>query len=70
MAMTIEFSTRDYRWTYGHEPRGRGWWWFSFEGMEYCTSGTFTEAKRACIKHIREVAPKGYVGHVVVTVGT
>lgn len=68
--MTIEFSDRDYVWTYGHSPRGRGWWWFFFEGQEFTASGTFTEAKRACVKHIREIAPKGYQGHVIVRVGT
>jgi hypothetical protein len=68
--MTIEFSTRDYRWAYGKEPRGRGWWWFFFEGQEFSACGTYTEAKRACVERVRELAPKGYKGHVVVTVGT
>jgi hypothetical protein len=68
--MPIEFSTREYEWTHGHKPRGRGYWWFFFEGHEFSAWGTYTEAKRACVKKIREMAPKGYTEHVVVTVGT
>ena len=68
--MKIEFSTRDYEWAYGKQPRGRGWWWFTFEGYEYSTCGTFTEARKACRDYIKSLAPKGYTQTVRVLVGT
>lgn len=68
--MTIEFNDREYQWTYGKAPKGRGWWWFFFEGYEFQCQGTFAEAKKACIKRIRELAPKDYDGYVIVKVGT
>lgn len=68
--MHIEFNTREYRFTYGKEPKGRGMWAFFFEGQEYWAWGTYTEAKKACVKHIKEIAPKGYKGFVTVKVGT
>jgi hypothetical protein len=68
--MDIIFETREYTWTYGHAPRGRGNWWFSFEGMEFSHWGTYSEAKAAVRKHIREIAPHGYKNLVVVKVLT
>lgn len=68
--MDIIFSTREYERTYGHKPRGRGWWWFRFEGFEFQATGTYTEAKNACKKHIHEIAPHGYRGIVTVNVET
>lgn len=68
--MDIVFNTREYEWTYGHSPRGRGYWWFFFEGMEFSTCGTYTEARSACRKYIRQIAPSGYKDIVVVRVGT
>lgn len=68
--MTIEFNDSEYRWTYGKQPKGRGYWWFFFEGYEFSAYGTFSEAKKACIARVRSVAPAGYEGHVIVKVGT
>lgn len=68
--MTIEFSDAEYRWAYGKQPKGRGFWWFFFEGQEFSAWCTFSEAKKACIAHVRSVAPAGYKGHVIVKVGT
>lgn len=68
--MDIFFDTRKYEAEYGHAPRGRGWWWFTFEGMDYSTSGTYTEAKNNCKKYIRSITPHGYVDPVYVTVET
>lgn len=68
--MDIIFETGKFERTYGHAPRGRGYWWFSFEGMEFSHLGTYADAKKACKKHIREIAPHGYVGIVTVTVET
>lgn len=68
--MYIEFSTRDYLFTYGREPKGRGMWAFFFEGREFWHNGTYAEARKACKNHIKEIAPKGYDGIVIVKVGT
>lgn len=68
--MNIEFSDSEYRWAYGHAPRGRGWWWFTFEGHEFSYSGLYSEAKAACRQYIKSVAPAGYSGSVTVKVGT
>lgn len=68
--MDIIFDTSEFEWTYGHAPRGRGGWWFSFEGMEFFHLGTYSEAKAACRKHIREIAPHGYKEMVLVKVLT
>lgn len=68
--MTIEFKTNEYERTYGHKPRGRGWWWFTFEGTDFQATGTYTEAKKACSQYIRSIAPHGYKEIVFVTVGT
>ena len=68
--MTIEFSDSEYRWTYGHGPRGRGGWWFFFEGHEFFHCGTYSEAKKACREYIKSIAPADYTGHVIVKVGT
>ena len=69
--MKIEFSTRNYEWTYGKSPRGRGGWWFFFEGTyEFSYVGTYAEAKKACRDYIKSIAPADYVGTVIVEVGT
>lgn len=68
--MKIEFSTRDYQWTYGKQPKGRGYWFFFFEGYEFSASGTYAEAKKACKEYVKHVAPKGYAETVIVKVGT
>lgn len=69
--MKITFNDSEYRWAYGHGPRGRGFWWFFFEGcysFNHC--GTYTEAKKACKEYVKSVAPKGYDKDVEVKVGT
>jgi hypothetical protein len=50
----FEFSTTDYEWAHGREPRGRGSWAFSLERnpdvsadtVLWSPSMTFTDAKR------------------------
>lgn len=66
--MTIEFSTREYLREHMRMPKGYGYWGFEFEGHEFWAYGTLTEAKKACRAHIKEVAPAGYDGYVVVKV--
>ena len=67
----IEFSTSNYCWTYGHEPKGYGMWGFGFEGHEwFAPTGTYAQAKKACIQHIKEIAPADYDGYVIVKVLT
>jgi len=66
--MKIEFTDREYRFEHGHAPKGRGWWFFKFEGHEFEATGTLTEAKKKCREHIREIAPKDYVGTVYVNI--
>lgn len=68
--MDIIFQTRDYERTYGHKPRGHGWWYFTFEGLDFSATGTYSEAKRDCARHIREIAPHGYKDPVYVNVET
>lgn len=53
--LEIEFSTSRYEWAYGHAPRGYGDWGFRFDGLEFWANGKYGEAKRACIKHIKEL---------------
>lgn len=65
---TVVFLMREYTSEHGRAPRGRGYWGFEFEDMEYWTQGTLTEAKKACIQHIREIAPQGYNDTVLVNV--
>jgi hypothetical protein len=66
--MKIEFSTWEYLKDHGKQPKGRGLWYFDFEGLQYAASGTLTEAKKKCVAHIREIAPKGYNKTVYVEV--
>lgn len=66
--MAIVFTTREYLRDHGRLPRGRGYWGFEFEGRDFWATGTLTEAKAACVRHIREIAPKGYDKVVYVNV--
>lgn len=66
--MDIEFLTREYEAEHGRKPRGYGWWYFTFEGMDFSATGTLTEAKRACKQHIRDIAPHGYIETVYVNI--
>lgn len=68
--MDVIFNDSEYRWEYGHPPRGRGYWWFFFEDMEFSYRGTYTEARAACRRYIKSVAPHGYKEIVEVRVGT
>lgn len=68
--MKFEWSTSEYRWTYGHEPKGRGFWFFRAEGYEFSAQGTYSEAKRIVKEQIKAVAPEGYKGTVTVKVLT
>ena len=66
--MKIEFSDKEYRYEYGKAPRGYGWWLFKFEGYEFSSKGTLTDAKKACREYIKKVAPADYVGTVIVNI--
>lgn len=66
--MDIIFTTREYEYEHGHAPKGRGWWFFTFEGFTFDHVGTLTEAKKACKRHIRGIAPHGYIQTVYVNI--
>lgn len=66
--MKIEFSTREYLKEHGKQPKGRGWWMFTFEGYLFEATGTLTEAKKKCSEFVKAVAPKGYSETVTVNV--
>lgn len=66
--MKIEFTDSEYRFENGHAPKGYGMWGFSFEGHEFWSTGTLTQAKKACRDEIKRLAPEGYTGCVEVNV--
>ena len=66
--MKIEFLSREFINEHGKAPKGYGHWLFQFEGYEYWTHGTLTEAKKACREYIKSVAPAGYAGTVYVNI--
>lgn len=67
--MKIEFKTWEYLKEHGKEPKGRGLWYFTFEGNYLFTaSGTLTEAKKKCREFVRLVAPKDWAETVYVNV--
>lgn len=51
--MKVVFSDSEYRWTYGHAPKGRGYWAFLIGDDVFFANGTLTEAKVACVKYVR-----------------
>lgn len=59
--MKITFTTREYEASHGKKPRGRGVWWFDIDGNEFQAYGTLTEAKKQCVKHIKETVPEGII---------
>ena len=67
--MRIEFDDSEYKYEYGKAPKGRGFWFFFFEGYEFGKCGTYAEAKKACKEYVKQVAPTDYVGTVTVKVG-
>lgn len=66
--MGIEFTTSEYRFEHGKDPKGYGFWGFEFEGHEFWHSGTLTEAKKECRKEVKRLAPEGYEGYVFVNI--
>ena len=66
--MKIEFSDREYMRSHGKQPKGRGYWGFTFEGYEFWACGTLTEAKKACKAEIKRLAPENYDGYVSVNI--
>lgn len=66
--MKIDFYTDKYEHEYGKAPKGRGWWFFSFEGYTFNFTGLYGEAKKACRNYIKNVAPAGYADTVIVIV--
>lgn len=67
--MKIEFNDNEYRWTYGKQPRGTGFWWFFFNGHEFSFCGSFSEAKKACRDYVKAVSGSECCGFVTVKVG-
>lgn len=65
----IWFNTREYEREHDRKPKGYGSWAFFFEGLEFWANGTYAEAKKACIAHIKSIAPEDYKGFVEVKVG-
>ena len=65
----IYFNTREYEYEHGRQPKGYGMWAFFFEGYEFWAHGTYAEAKKQCIKHIKSIAPADYENDVEVKVG-
>jgi hypothetical protein len=70
--MTFEFDTVTYVWTHSREPRGYGGWAFSFDGSDpiWAPSSTYSAAKAWMRRTIKQMAPKGFNGCVVVRVLT
>jgi len=66
--MKISFSDTEYRREHGSNPKGYGFWGFTFEGYEFWASGTLTDAKKKCKEEIKRVAPEGYTGIVTVNI--
>lgn len=67
--MKIEFTDTEYRFVSGHAPKGWGYWGFTFAGgMTFWTTGTLTEAKKACKAYVKECAPADHVGTVMVKI--
>ena len=64
----IIFSTREYQRSHFCLPKGRGYWGFEIDGKEFWTTGTFTEAKKNVIAHVKATAPAGYNDFVNVIV--
>lgn len=52
--MKVEFSNRQQLIAYGKVMRGYGLWGFEYLGKEFWTTGTLTEAKKACREHIKQ----------------
>lgn len=59
----IDFTTTEYVFSHGREPRGRGGWAFEIPGAAgkpeefWAPSGTYQEAKKAVIARVRELHP-------------
>lgn len=52
--MKVEFSNRQQLIAYGKVMLGYGLWGFEYLGKEFWTTGTLTEAKKACREHIKQ----------------
>lgn len=68
--MTFEFSTRDFLFSHGKEPRGYGSWAFEIEGgpAVFAPTSTYAEAKKWAKARAREMAPAKFAGHVLINV--
>lgn len=67
--MKIEFSNRQQLIAYGRVMRGYGNWGFEYLGKRFWTTGTLTEAKKACREYIRKTEnPKDCICGVYVEV--
>lgn len=58
--MSVEFNTREYRFSHGKEPAGRGSWAFKLPGNPDLVwhNGTYSEAKKAARQSLIERARK------------
>jgi len=48
--MKVEFRTHEYEWSHGKQPRGYGYWAFSFPGTQadfFWFQGSYSDAKKA-----------------------
>lgn len=60
--MNIEFGTKDYQYSHGHAPRGRGSWAFEIAGETWwakdpvtgITSMTYGEAKKLAVAEAKK----------------
>jgi hypothetical protein len=70
MHVRFEFTTREYRFWHGHEPRGYGMWAFEFLGRRptFAPASTYVEAKRWIRNHIRSELPDGFDNTITVSV--
>jgi len=67
--MTVSFSDREYQFSHGKAPRGRGWWLFQIgqdkDMSKWFGAGwTLAEAKKAA----KEEAAKRFPGQQFVTI--
>ena len=66
--MKIEFTNKEYKYEHGSAPKGYGRWGFTFEGYEFWSTGTLTDAKKACRAEVKRLAPADYKGLVLVNI--
>jgi hypothetical protein len=71
--MVFQFDTRAYQWTHGRAPKGWGTWAFQVPGLAgpiWAPASNYGEAKVWLRRHVRALAPPGFVGTIMVEVCT